>query len=335
MTTLWFAPKAKLYIMEAISSVGGSTALEDQFTFVSQVTQDTAAVIGMSTLGAAGDDNMLKVGQSFTADGAYVEKITAYVGYNGTPTDTIRCRIHRDDSNKPGTTIVTSSDLYEDGDLTGGGAATTFNFVEEDFNEPLKLGVKYWVVFDRTGSAHDTNNFDVYYKGTASTVASHTLARYDSAWTVDASGYDMYHVVYAGGILAKDVRISGGERDAESLKLIGYNELMDEKRASVIEYALTAVYTSAAISGLLAGAPQTVTGQYYRTTGGEKSSNDRTKKAVMVRLYDGTTYKVFCCLNNAVVTSGDFSLAADGHAEQTITAKGLASEYYEEDNYAD
>lgn len=335
MTTLWFAPKAKLYIMNAISSVGGSTALEDQFTFVSQTEKDTAAVIGKSTLGTAGDNNMCKIGQSFTADGPYVEKIAAWVGYNGTPIDTIRCRIHRDNSNAPGTAIVTSTNLYEDGDLTEGGAATTFNFVEEDFNEPLKLGVKYWVVFDRTGSAHDTNNFDVHFEDSASTVASHALARYDASWAVDGDGDDLYHVVYAGGILAKDVRISGGERDAEALKLIGYNEILDEKRASVIEYSLTTVYTSGAISGLLAGAPQSVTGAYYRTTGGEKSSNDRTKKAVMIRLYDGSAYKVFCCLNNAVVTSGDFNLSADGHAEQTITAKGLASEYYEEDNYAD
>lgn len=152
--------------------------------------------------------------------------------------------------------------------------------------------------------------------------------------------------VYTG--MMKDVRISGGERDAEALKLMGYNELLDEKRATIVECTFTTAYQgainyidSAKTRGteldtfeMIAGTKQTITGDYKRTTLGEKSSNDRTTKAVNIQLNDGT-YTVDLLLDGAVATSVDFSLAADGHAERTVTFKCLASKYYEEDNYAD
>ena len=331
MTTLWFAPKGQIVIMNAISSVNGSASLESQFTFVSQATQDSAIAVGKVTLGGA--DDVLRVAQSFTADGMYVDKVTGYVGYAGTPTDNIQAKIYSDSSSDPGTLLATSTS-YAIASLTQGGAVQDFEFKDSDFTQPLRPGSKYWVEFSRTSSTSDTNYFNVYYKGTASTVADHALSRFDAAWAVDASGYDLYHVVYAGGVLAKDIKISGGERDVEATKLIGYNELLDEKRAPIIEYAFTAVYQGSAVKVLQSGTPTNPVGAYFRAQGGEKSSNDRTKKVVAMILDDGT-YTVICALNDAYVTASDISLAADGSAEQTFTAKGLASAYYEEDNYAD
>ncbi len=152
--------------------------------------------------------------------------------------------------------------------------------------------------------------------------------------------------VYTGMI--KDVKISGGERDVEALKLLGYNELLDEKRATIVECTFTTAFQGAInyidstksrgteldLFEMVAGTKQTVTGAYKRTTLGEKASNDRTTKAVNIQLDDGT-YTVDLLLDGAIATSPDFSMAADGHGERTITFKCLASKYYEEDNYAD
>ncbi len=331
MTTLWFAPRGQIVIMNTLSSVNASASLESQFTFVSQETQDSAIKVGVTTLTL--DDDVAKVAQSFTADGLYVDKVTAYVGYAGTPTDSIQCKIYSDNLNEPGTLLATST-TYAIASLTNSGATQDFEFKDSDFTQQLRPGSKYWIEFSRTGSTSDANYYTVYYEVSASTVANHALSRYDAAWAVDASGYDLYHVIYAGGVLAKDIKISGGERDVEALKLIGYNEIMDEKRATVIEYTFTAVYQGSAVQALQSGTPSNPVGAYFRIQGGEKASNDRTKKVVAMKLNDGT-YTVVCALNDAYVSASDVSLAADGSAEQTFTAKGLASTYYEEDNYAD
>jgi len=159
--------------------------------------------------------------------------------------------------------------------------------------------------------------------------------------------------IYTG--MVKDVRIRGGERDVDTLKLLGFNELLDEKRATIIECTMTMAYQGAILAfnsaltrtdgtgadadgvmdtaELLMGEKIAVTGDYHRATGGEKSSYDRTKVAVSIKLADGTN-TIDICLNNAYCTSREISLAADGHAECTLTFKCLASNYYEEDDFA-
>lgn len=147
--------------------------------------------------------------------------------------------------------------------------------------------------------------------------------------------------------MVKDIKISGGERDAETLKLLGYNELLEEKRATIVECVFTLAaqgaikaFNSAATRStnldtaeMIMGVKQTVTGNYMRATGGEKASNDRTSKAVHFKLADGTN-TISVLLNNALGTSRDYSLAADGSEEESITFKCLASNYAEEDDYA-
>lgn len=147
--------------------------------------------------------------------------------------------------------------------------------------------------------------------------------------------------------MVKEVRISGGERDVETLKLLGYNELLDEKRATIIEAAFTLAFqgsikafnstltrgTHLDTAEWMMGVKQTVTGNYKRATGGEKSSNDRSARAVHFKLYNGTN-TVSVLLNKAYCTTREASLAADGHVEETITFKCLASNYAEEDDFA-
>jgi len=337
MAQLWLAPQAELRIGPTISSVGSSAALDTQQLFVSQATQDTTINVGKSSVGGA--DDVTEVAQSFTADGPFISKVTAFVGKNGTPTDNIVCKIYNDSSNVPGTTLIATSANVTGASLADAPAATDFTFTEGSFDCPLTYGKKYWIVFDRGGDASDSNFFEVNYKGTASTVASHALARSDddmSSWTADASGYDLYHVIYAGDLpVVKDLKVSGGERDVEAAKFLGYNELLDEKRSNVITATFTASFFDALMaSGWCSGTPALVTGtSYYRTTGGEKSSNDRPTISAMLRLNDGTN-TVVLLLNDAKATVHETSLSADGHAEQTITIKCLASDYYEEDDFA-
>ncbi len=145
--------------------------------------------------------------------------------------------------------------------------------------------------------------------------------------------------------MVKDLTIRGGDRDVEALKLLGYNEVIDEKRSTLIECTFTTAYqgsvtpiggtrqTNYDFAELFMGQKQAVTGDYYRSQGGEKSSNDRVACAVHVKLTDGT-HVVSILLNSAYATSRELSVNADGHMEQTITFKCLASTYYEEDNYA-
>ena len=148
--------------------------------------------------------------------------------------------------------------------------------------------------------------------------------------------------------MVKNVRISGGERDVDTQKLIGFNELMDEKRATIIEATFTTAYqgsinylnstltrqTHLDMAEMMMGTKQSVAGNYMRSTGGEKSTLDRIKKAVHFKLTDGT-YTISILLNSAYMTSRELSLDAEGHMEQTVTFKCLASTYYEEDDYTD
>lgn len=334
MAILWFAPEAEFMCMEAIASLASDDELYDQMYFVSQATQDTTINVGKSTVTA--NDDVTEVAQSFTADGPYIGKVIAWAGKNGTPTDYLKCMVYNDSSNAPGTLVATSRTLLGDADLADTAAAEEFFFDSAGFAYPLQKGEKYWVVFDRTGSASDSNFFEIHYKGTSSTVAGHALSRSDnnmSTWTADSNGYDLYHVVYAGSLIAKNVRISGGERDVDTQKLIGYNELLDVKRSTIVEATCTLVYQGKAMMSMFSGTMQDVTGAYHRNTGGEKASNDRTEKSCLFYLKDGA-YRVAAMLDDALVTSKEISLDAEGHTEETISIKCLAKNYHEEDNYA-
>ena len=172
-----------------------------------------------------------------------------------------------------------------------------------------------------------SENFTVEIGAAVASVAT------DSTLDTQHSGTDVTDNI-------KEIAITGGERDLESMKLLGYNESRNLKRSTVVQCTFTVVggqgNAAAAVDweswGM--GVAQAVTGAYYRHIGGEKSSNDRTGYGVLIKWTDGSN-NIVMLLNNAYVTNGiELGIAADGSLEQTVTFKCLASEYYYEDDFA-
>lgn len=131
----------------------------------------------------------------------------------------------------------------------------------------------------------------------------------------------------------KSVTISGGERDVEVVPTLGETsgysnqELFQKSVGSLREVTMTLIYSDIDTTQLGAG---TVTGPsgYTRIQGDQ----DITQKAVLLSFNVGSDY-TNVLLNNAYVTKlGDLKIEADGHAEQEITLKCLAKDYYEESN---
>lgn len=134
----------------------------------------------------------------------------------------------------------------------------------------------------------------------------------------------------------KNIKITGGERDVESVPTLGETsgyanqEVVQKSVGSLREISMTLIYKDTDVSLYATGTIATTgdASTYTRIQGDQ----DVTKRAVLVSFCDSTSY-ANCLLNNAYsVKIGDISLDADGHAEQEIVFKCLAKDYYEEDN---
>lgn len=134
----------------------------------------------------------------------------------------------------------------------------------------------------------------------------------------------------------KDVSITGGERDVESVPFLGETsgasnqEIFQKSVGNLRECSMTLVYKDVDISLLGAGTISTTgSASGYKRIQGDQ---DLSTKSVLVSFNDGTDY-VNVLLNNAYVTKmGDLKIEADGHFTQEVTFRCLASNYYEEDN---
>jgi hypothetical protein len=131
----------------------------------------------------------------------------------------------------------------------------------------------------------------------------------------------------------KNISITGGERDLESVPLLGTTdgytnqEIVQKSVGSLREISMTLIYKDTDTS-IYATGTVTAPAGYQRIQGDQ----DVTKRSVCVSFNDGEDY-VNVLLNNAYsVKVGDIKLDADGHAEQEIVFKCLAKDYYEEDN---
>ena len=333
-SALRFSEECEFWVGEAISSLATDATLESQMVQVSQVTQDTTINVGKATVTG---DNVQDLAQSFTADSEFLTKISAWAGKGGTPTDYLECKLYTDEGNNEPTTVMnTSTTQHSATTLADTPELESWEFNPATQTKKMVFGDKYWIVFRRTGSDHDTNFFEINYEDSASTVASHTLARSNSdSWTVDGDGDDIYHIIYVGntGHRAKEVNFSGGERDLETQKLLGYQEVRNLKRATVRQVTCTRIFQDMEEFRWAGGTPVDVTGSYHRIIDGEKASSDRTSKAVLFKWTDGTN-TISILMNNAYVTSGEYSLSADGHVEVSVTIKCLASNFYYEDDFA-
>jgi hypothetical protein len=137
---------------------------------------------------------------------------------------------------------------------------------------------------------------------------------------------------------AKNIAITGGERDVESIPLLGTTsgytnqEIFQKSTGSLREVSLTMVYKDADLALLGSGTVSTDgTASGYTRVQGDQAVVQR---AVLLSFNSGTDY-VNILLNNAYpVKIGDIKIEADGHAEQELVYKCLAKDYYEEDNLA-
>lgn len=145
-----------------------------------------------------------------------------------------------------------------------------------------------------------------------------------------------------------NVAVRGGSRDAVAVNTLGIVQLQHNQRPEIVTAEFTLIYEGDSSAAYIAGSPISFnytgtlasTGTYSRYQYGEKSTaaTDRAVIAVCFTLDNGATgasnKTVYVTLNNAVCTSREFSLAADGYLEEKWTIKCLAQNYYEEDNFS-
>lgn len=157
------------------------------------------------------------------------------------------------------------------------------------------------------------------------------IATLSSSATIDSQ---MSGAVDWSGVV-KGIEIGGAEADVDSVFLFGstngaQNAETDEENMSMREFTGTLIFTDRAAMALATGAGTSVGSTGYTRVSGDTT---RSKKAISIEFTDGTNH-VTCLLNNALFTKlGDISLDAEGHAEQEITAKCLAKDYHEEDDF--
>ena len=152
----------------------------------------------------------------------------------------------------------------------------------------------------------------------------------ETAFGTNASGVDITGQ-------CKDITIGGGESDVDLINLFGSNQAMDEKRATLRTAEFTLIYQDENMTELQYGAGARVgtagtTATSFNRVTGLDAAGCRTKRAILFHLEDctGVGEEVNILLNNAYLISGEISLAGDGSVEQTMSAKCIISDYYEE-----
>ena len=161
--------------------------------------------------------------------------------------------------------------------------------------------------------------------GTAITVAT-TSTLYAQATA--ASGYVMTN-------FCKDLKIAPGESAVDPLNVFG-TQLLEEKRPNLVTADFTIVFTNidswASTNTWSTAAPAAGYTRYV----GVDSTGNKTKRCIGFSLQQtGTNGQgtVNALMNNAVITGqGDLSVAADGSAEQTLSAACQLTDFYVEDN---
>jgi len=129
----------------------------------------------------------------------------------------------------------------------------------------------------------------------------------------------------------KEVRIGGGTADVEVLHLFGDHQAMDERRPELRTAEFTLIYQDEDIGELRHGTGSSIGSTGYNRIQGADNAGCRTKRAILFSLNDcATDESVNILLNNAYITDREISLTNDGHVEETLTAKCLLTDYYEE-----
>jgi hypothetical protein len=144
-------------------------------------------------------------------------------------------------------------------------------------------------------------------------------------------------VDYSGKV--RDISISGGESDTELVSLFGsdadgrQNMESYNKPSTLREFSGTLILNDNTIAALNSGTPVAVGSTGYTRVQGDGTL---TPKALYCKLVDASGNTLNCILNKATsMKLGDISLDSEGFAEQEITFRCLAKDYYEEYKAAD
>jgi hypothetical protein len=142
-------------------------------------------------------------------------------------------------------------------------------------------------------------------------------------------------VTWSGEI--KDIEISGGETDTETIYFLGsnasgqQNAVKDPQNMTDIEFSGTLAFKDIDSLALALTAPSAVGSTGYDRVLGD---TNQTEKAIVVKFASGSDV-VTVLLNNSYFTKiPGVSLEAEGHAESEIAAKCLAKDYAAEDNFS-
>lgn len=132
----------------------------------------------------------------------------------------------------------------------------------------------------------------------------------------------------------KNIEISGAESDTETVYLFGVdtngrqNAEKEDQNTTDREFSGTLIYVDEDAMELATGTATSVGATGFSRVQGDGTKTD---KCMIVKFVDSSGDTLYSIMNNLSFTKlGDISLDAEGHAEQEISAKCLAKDYYEE-----
>lgn len=156
-----------------------------------------------------------------------------------------------------------------------------------------------------------------------------TIATISSSATIESQLTSA--VDWSGEI--KNIEISGAEADTETVYLFGasaggqQNAEIEEQNMTQREFTGTLIYQDEDAAALATGTAASVGATDYNRIQGDGT---RSQYIVFIKFTDGVTTAVAALNNSFSMKLGDISLDAEGHAEQEISLKCLAKDYYEE-----
>jgi hypothetical protein len=175
----------------------------------------------------------------------------------------------------------------------------------------------------------------VYIHSTTVTIAT------TGSMVTTTTGAALSGIEYTAEI--KDWKISGGERSLEAIKLLGYSEQPNYKRATIMEVSGTLLFRDIDVWEMICGSGSTTnlggtTETYTPTTGvkrihfGEKATNDRVPRAVYLTVFTASGNVMVFLMNGAIMTLGsDITINSEDAIEQSVTFQCLASNCWAEE----
>jgi hypothetical protein len=127
----------------------------------------------------------------------------------------------------------------------------------------------------------------------------------------------------------KELVINPGEAGVDPLQVYG-STLIEEARPELVTADFTMVFTDVDLIRMNFATSTAFTG--YERWVGQDTTGNKTKRCIGFKLAASSIGTLNVLMNNAYITAqGEITLAADGSAEQTLTAKCVITDFYVED----